>query len=83
MSKGSTTRTPCDGEKGLAREQDLDPTGALARKATAASSGNVRKCTIRRIHVEIHRVLGGEAASLREFDIAMSACLHGQGINIL
>lgn len=42
------------------------------------ASSKVRRCTIKRIHVEIHRVLS-EAASFREFKIALSACVRGGG----
>ena len=41
-------------------------------------ASRVRRCTIKRIHVETHRVLG-EAASFREFRIALSTCVRGGG----
>lgn len=37
------------------------------------------RCTIKRIHVELHRVLGGEVVSLVEFKSALSACVRGGG----
>eukprot|EP00903_Cladosiphon_okamuranus_P008297 g7983.t1 len=45
------------------------------RPSGAEVSSKVRRCSIKRIHVEIHRVLG-EAASFREFKIALSACVR-------
>ncbi|CAM9180185.1 unnamed protein product, partial [Pylaiella littoralis] len=38
----------------------------------------VRRCTVKRIHAEIHRVLG-DVASFRELKVALSACVRGGG----
>lgn len=36
-----------------------------------------RRCTIKRLHVELHRVFGEELISMRELKIALWACIHG------
>lgn len=35
------------------------------------------RCTIKRVHAEIQRVLGGDVASYKEFCTALKACLKG------
>jgi len=55
-----------------------DGVGGGGNEAGAPAKTAVRRCTVKRIHVEIHRVLG-EVASYREFRTALSACVRGGG----
>lgn len=36
-----------------------------------------RRCTIKRVHAEIQRVLVGDVASYKQFCMALKACLRG------
>lgn len=52
--------------------------GTQSSRVGGTASAETR-CTIKRIHVELHRVLGGEVSSLKEFKSALSACVRDGG----
>ncbi|CAN0150035.1 unnamed protein product, partial [Scytosiphon promiscuus] len=64
---------------GVVKEGDGGGLGsAPISNSKNATAPTARRCTVKRIHVEIHRVLG-DVASFREFKIALVACARSRG----